>query len=765
MKRKIFVLLAVLLLNPHVPAQTPAPSAPTSQDKPATGDEVVRITTNLIQVDAIVTDKNGNLVTDLKPEDFEIQQDGRTQKITNFSFVSSASVNTKAAAAAATATGEGARVDKSAPPLPPVLEKNLRPEGVRRTIALVVDDLGLSLESIHFVRKALRKFVDEQMQPGDLVAVMRTVGGVGRLEQFTTDKRLLYAAIERIKWFPVGRGDDVSSVGMLPNETADARSAASIRELLDFRREALGVGTLNAVKFVIRGLKDLPGRKLVVLLSESFVLTTADGRSVLSSGSERSQRMTAAMNDLIDQANRASTVIYTINAGGLQTLGLTAADGRQTIIPELNLQTVGSGDSGGPPSVGPGVRAGVTQGEASLRNLDILVNSRRNQYFESQYVLDYLAEETGGLSIRNTNDISGGLGRMLDDQRGYYLLGYRPDDKTFEPGKDSPKLHKLEVKVKRPGLKVRSRNSFYGLTSDEALSPAARTPAEQLRGALTSPFASGDINVRLTSLFGNEPQAGSFMRSIIHVDARDLEFKQAADGARAATVELVAVTYDASGNLVDQITGSQTFNVRADAYERTLKDGFTSVLNVPVRRPGAYQLRVAVRDAASARLGSASQFVEVPDPKGRLALSGIVLTGVDQRAATTAAAPATMSGGEVDPQSGPAMRRLKQGMVMEYGYLVYTGLQAAEASKPAKQQLVTRMRLFRDGKQVFTGAEKPLAIEGQADPQRLVAGGRFGIGRDLAPGEYVLQVLVTDMTAKDKRRATATQWIDFEIVK
>ena len=121
-----------------------------------------------------------------------------------------------AGAAKPTATGKPAvAVEKSAGPVPPV---TLRRDQVRRTIALVVDDLGLSFESIHTVREALKKFVDEQMQPGDLVAIIRTRGGIGALQQFTADKRVLYAAIEKVRWYPMGR----SGVEAVPRIEATA---------------------------------------------------------------------------------------------------------------------------------------------------------------------------------------------------------------------------------------------------------------------------------------------------------------------------------------------------------------------------------------------------------------------------------------------------------------------------------------------------------------------------------------------------------------
>src|SRR6185436_9355797 len=158
-------------------------------------DDVVRITTNLVQVDAVITDKNGKLVTDLKPEELQLLEDNRAQKITHFFYIAG---NTTAAPSPSKPIGP----DSKTLGVPP---ERLRPEDVRRTIALVVDDLGLSFQSTHFVRRALKQFVDQQMQAGDLVAIIRTSGGMGALQQFTSDRRQLYAAIEHIKWNPGGR--------------------------------------------------------------------------------------------------------------------------------------------------------------------------------------------------------------------------------------------------------------------------------------------------------------------------------------------------------------------------------------------------------------------------------------------------------------------------------------------------------------------------------------------------------------------------------
>jgi VWFA-related protein len=166
------------------------------QTPPAPG--VIRINVNLVQVDAVVTDNNGKAVIDLKAEDFEVFQDGKPQVITNFSFI-----NVKESAARAFANRPVLQ-PRGAPGTPPPGPPAFRPQQIRRMVALVVDDLGLSFDSIVRIRQSLTKWVDTQMQPDDMVAVVRTSAGMGALQQFTADRRLLHSAIDRIR-FTTGR--------------------------------------------------------------------------------------------------------------------------------------------------------------------------------------------------------------------------------------------------------------------------------------------------------------------------------------------------------------------------------------------------------------------------------------------------------------------------------------------------------------------------------------------------------------------------------
>ncbi len=746
---KIQLLIATLvmfLVVAPIAGQTPSPS-PTQQP-----DEVVSVTTNLVQVDVVVTDKEGKQVTNLLPDDFEIVEDNKRQKITNFSYV---------AADSGSVSQPGAKTDPSISPA------RLRPDQAHRTIALVVDDLGLSFDSIISVRQALKKFVDEQMQPNDLIAILRTSTGMGALQQFTSDKRQLYAAIERVRYYPAGRG------GLSPFAPFSTRqdvfvddSVQMINEMEEARAGNIAVGTIGALGYVVDGLRDLPGRKAVVFFSEAFRLFTTQGRN---------QQLIQALRRLTDKANIASTVIYTIDASSLEPTSITARDSaagaaRYNFNPTDLDQ--GSGFRSVPPPPARTVERSDTTASiaaaaerdsvSAFRRLEALSKQRDQQNFESQSVLSLLARDTGGLFINNTNDLSIGIRRAAEDQKGYYLIGFRPEQSVIDPATGRRRYRNLKVKVKNSNAQVRARNGFYGISTEEVRS-GRRTRDEQLIAALTSPFAAAGVDVRLTTLFDNEPTTGALLRSLINVDANDISFTKEADGSYKTVIDVVAINFGDNGRVVDEMANTKTINVSASAYQRVLQSGLSFALNIPIKQAGSYQLRVAIRDPVSERIGAASQYVEVPDlSKQRLALSGILISGTNQAVAASSSSAAGATASEPDPQAGPAVRRLRQGMILNYAYTIYN----AQLNSTGQPQLQTQMRLFRDGKPVFTGKTINYNASKQANMKQLDALGRILVGPDLTPGEYILQIVVTDILVKNSksRAATATQIIDMEIV-
>jgi VWFA-related protein len=698
-------ILAVCALTGF--GQRPDPAA-------ADQDEVVKISTNLIQIDVTVTDSKGKPITDLRPDEIEIYENGQKQPVTNFSFVSGA----------APTAAKPKPVDKSAVPVP---QGVLRPEQIRRTIALMVDDLSLSFESAHHTRRSLKKFVDDQMQDGDLVAIIRTGAGIGALQQFTSDKRLLYAAIEKVKWNPMGSGG-ISAFAPIqqadaasdedaeadPEETAPAADPAAALD--SFRTSTFATGTLGALRYVVTGMSELPGRKSVILFSDGFRIFDEDDA--------QSDVVLDFLRQLVDTANRSSVVFYTVDARGLVSTGFTAADQISDTSPEA---------------------------------MESVASARRSQLLDTQEGLAYLAEETGGFAVKNNNDLSGGVARVLADQS-YYLVGYEPDDDTFDPAKR--KFNQLTVKVLRPGANARYRSGFFNVPDrDESTSrPAAASPVTQLETALVSPFAVNGISLRLNALFGNDTRNGSFVRSLLHINAADLKLTDDKDGAKKAVFDVLAMSFGDNGQIVDQIAKTYTLVLKPDAYRRTLADGFVYHFMFPVKKAGAYQYRVAIRDAQGGKVGSASQFIEVPDlKKNRLTTSSVVIENFTaDEWKMDASSPAGRSVSK--PMSDTAVRKIKPNTVLRYGYEIYN----AKTGSDKRPRLLTKIRVFRNGELILDGRQSPPDIQGQTDLQHLKATGALAIGQKMTPGDYILQVVVTDTLAKPKQN-TATQIVQFEV--
>jgi VWFA-related protein len=749
MKKNLALLLAFLLVCAQAHARADASASPRQQTAPQQSprrqqptptpaadtddDNVVRITTNLVQFDAVVKDNRGRMVTDLRPEDFEVFVGGKRQEVTNFAYVSAEPDAATAPSPAPSPAGVVA---------PPVRSALPRPGQVRRTIALVADDLNTSWENMPYVRRALRKFVDEQMQPNDLVAVLRTSAGMGALQQFTSDKRLLYRAIEGMRWNPRGRGligsftpieDDplnrpvrktgdpqgdrgpqiIDDAKALADDAAQREKSAS--ELRETREQAFTVGALGSLGFLMRAMSELPGRKSVLLFSEGFVIYKR-------SDPGENLRVREELRRLVELANRTAVVVYPIDPRGVMVTAMTAED---------------------------------STGGQSPQAIQGLIDSRAASYRDTQDPLLYIARGTGGFFTRNRNDMVKSVQSVLDDQKGYYLIGFRPDESVFETVKGRRRFNELSVKVKRPGTHVRARAGFLGVTDAEAKS-APRTPLQQLVGALASPFASGDVPVRLTSLFAGDDARGLYVNSLMHIDMSNVRFTDEADGWHKAVIDLFALTFGEGGEIVDVVNRKETVRARAEAFERVRTGGLVYAMRVPVKKPGAYQLRVAVRDNADEKLGSASQYIEVPDlKKDRLALSGVAIQARDYAAAT--------AGGEGqfnDPQGSPAVRRFRQGMEVSYYFNIYNARLDRATGRP---RLQTQMRLFRDGRQVYAGPPVPFDPGRQTDMKNLLSGTRLGLDAGFVPGEYLLQVVVTDLLAPGKQ-GSATQWADFEIV-
>ncbi len=716
-------------------AQTPQP---TTTPPPLEDDgDVVKISTNLIQVDVTVTDKNGNPVTNLKADDFEIYENGKKQKITSALFVSSQVIPE------GKSTKNKERFGIEIPK--PVGE--VTSNEVRRTIALVVDDLSLSFESVHFVKRSLRNFVEKQMQQGDLVAIVRTGSGIGALQQFTTDKRRLYAAIEKVKWNSRGAGGISVFKPFSSHKAFDieiGRGASEGNEDVpvsetgfeDTRKELFASGSLGAIQYVVEGMDRLPGRKSVLLFSDGFQIFSRGETNFTGSS-----RVLDSLTNLVESANRAAVVIYTMDARGLQTIDFTAAD------------DVGST----PPDEG-----GIVQTTSNT-----LISGRRAAFATSRDGINYLAKETGGFSIYNTNDLNAGVKRVLDDQS-YYLIAYEPEAESFDPEKR--KFNKLNVKVLKNDVEVRYRSGFFNISDDKfKKSEVSLTGNEKILDALVSPFTVNNVSISLSTIFKSDERDNLFVDSYLHINSNDLKFIKTADGKNKAVFDIVVANFGDNGIPTDQISKTFTISVEGQTYDAIIRDGFVYYFTLPVKKPGAYQMRVAIRDQTTDKVGSASQFIEIPKlKKDRLTLSGIVVDNISYKEwnAGLNSDQGKMIVGEDTPEnnssalSDTALRQFKRETVLRYALEVYN----TQISSQKRSDLYIRTRLFRDNILVYEGTDVPIISDSAESSPIKPTSGAINLGTNLKPGDYILQIIVTDKLAKEKRQI-ATQFVQFEIIE
>jgi VWFA-related protein len=719
----ILTLLSVLLTS----AQTPTPTP---------DDDVVKISTALIQIDATVTDKKGNIVRDLKPEDFEVYENGKKQSITNFSFISPISTSQPGSANQSSAKEKV----KSNIPLPPV---KLKAEQIRRTYAIVVDDLGLSAPSMFWVKSALKKFVNEQMQEGDLVAILRVGTGLGALQSFTSDKRQLLAAVDKIRWNSLAnpfsyKPIDPNFVDELPagsNVSAQQEELRALKRAKDEefrlksaidRQSNVATGTLGALNYVIRGMSNLPGRKSIMFFSEGFA---AFDRSPTSPPIPKATKIMEALRGVAESATRASVVLYTFDPRGIYA---PMAEAQDDIA---------------------GLDKATGNNSQMVRDREIAIN-------DTVDTLRYLAEQTGGIASLG-NDMNKGIEKVFIDQS-YYLLGYQPDSETFDPKKD--KFNKLEVRLKRPDLKIRYRSGFFGIADDELKQIALKqTPNQKIYAALSSPFGADEINLSLYPIFYNDFQDRNYIRALIHIDAKDLTFTTEPDGFYQTSFEIIASVFDTNGASANNGISKTTLRFSPENYVKVQKDGVIYNLETPIIVTGGYQFRVALRDPATDKLGSASQFIEVPDLKKKnLTLSQLLVRNYSLTRWNE-----LIKGQNLDPRSdqvnflfNTSLREFKRGTVMSYYYIIYN----AKTESKQKPQLEVQTRLFRDGKLVLENQPQPLEIGEQKDLRRIETSNAITLGTDLELGDYIMQIVVTD-TLADKKRQIATQWIDFEVVQ
>lgn len=723
-----------------------------AQQPAGQGADVVRIRTELVQIDVAVKDAKGAFLRDLQRGDFEILEDGRPQVITHFAvgsatrpaaFLPQAAAGRAANPADATST---AGADVAAPIAP------------GRHIVLAVDDYHLVAENLFAVKAALRQFIETAVAPEDRVAMMATSGVLGLYEQFTTDRAAIKRAIERLRLQDrtgthlggvpyisayqaelieendaealqialeeIGQRQGRTTVrgnnsslrspprGTDPDEGAVRAKARNI-VMENARYTAI---TLASLEQTIRRLSQLPGRKVMVLLSDGFFTKNL---AVMSAYDLR--RIT-------DAATRAGVVIYSVDARGLvakPTLG-SAADPQSSTVTRF-----------------PEARKRVVQGEIGAK----------------QEGLFTLAKDTGGLPFFNNNDLGNGLRRVLEDTEAYYVLAYEPTNQARDG-----RFRKIMVRLAgHPEARIQTRAGYFAPTettaeaepkkkekpAKKAAQEAAEAKLNQYRAALTSLVPLRDIPLTMQTHFIRLPSAEA--RGII---TAQLDVSNLGLGAPKA-LEIFGVVLDESGKAVN--TFSQTFELKAETNSAAPRQ--TKLLNyhnvVPLGA-GLYHVRLAVADAEMACVGTAAAWLEVPPLKPQtLSLSSLFLAAEGQELGDIYdALGATLGNSAPGSRALEPQQRFKRGINLDFLVLAYQ----TQVDAQGIGRLLIQVNVLQNGKVLYAAppGEIPLTKEFAEQGQPCIA--RVPLFT-YEPGAYELQLEITDQVSKQ----SATRKLSFTI--
>lgn len=731
MIKRAITLLMLLSLAGIAYAQEKA--QPKVEDKP------IRISTELIQLDVVVTDKNGKVVTGLTKDDFELFEGGKKQAISFFEFVES-TIRSKGPA------------DKSGVQPSPENEE-LTAADVKRIFAFVVDDLTIRGEDLIYVREMLTNYVNNQMGPQDLVAIIRTVGGRGLLQQFTSNKQLLLRAINSltVSTHPLSAVATVGQdppLGRVPDPIQDTEAAidsgeqqgtlvigpqlSPAAEAIDEARQVTrAIMTLGTASFVIDSMKQLPGRKSLVLISGGLPIL---GREFSTFGLDISN----LINRLADTATRAGVAVHTMNIRGLSANAGVASfvdtPGKSAIPTDIG--SLSNSISGGGPN-GPGFGRGPNE---ALLGKDVL---------QDQLGLRVLASATGGLSVMNKNNFADGLGKIVDSSEGYYLLAYTPTDEKFDG-----KFRRLEVKVKGGGLRVLTRTGYFARVDKETES--ATTKEQQLLAAVRSPLARRDINVGALMTYravqapkNTDDSKGSKGDSGLHgaidiymlIDPKTLKLDEVG-GKQNANFDVAVFVFDEFGEMRGGFSKTIDTNLTPEEYARVTKGGLTYTADT-ILPPGAYQLRMAVRDNKTGSTGTMQRYIEVPDlAQGKIAASSLMISAAptgDTKTPNTIAITAD--------------RRVSRSQDLRYAVMVYNA-----KLKDGKAQVRVQMSISQNGKVLHKEAEETMQSAG-GNAANLIKVGQLGLSR-VPPGRYTITLTIIDPLA-DKKSQTLIRSQDF----
>jgi len=701
-----FCLLPVVI--PAQTTQTTTPPVSASGAATRQGNSfLLRVQTNVVLVDVRVTDKRGQPVTDLKPGDFRVYEDGVEQKVTSFS--------TENIAQLATAGGEGgapAIIDLSRLPTVVSPAQVNRMVQDHRLLVLFFDLSSMQVDDLLRAVRSAENFVRKQLTPADLVAVTTYSSDLRVVQNFTNDRDELHKALESIR---IGESSSLATQG--ETGTAGGTSATGEEIVAEDTSEAFTPDEtefnifntdekLAALESLADLLRGVPGRKSVIHFSSGLEKTGIENQAQL--------RATT------DAANRADVSFYTVDARGL----------------------VGLPPGGDATSASPSGTAVYTASAFS---------SQMSSLEGGRETLASLATDTGGRTFYDMNDFSQAFTDVQKDNTTYYLLGYTPSN-----SRSDGRFRRIKVEVNRPGVRVQARPGYYAPKNFRQFTDEDKELQLEQAMDLDEPFVDLPLAIETAHFLQRDRQyyvllAAKIPGSVVSFLNKSSSHRTEFDFAWRAT--------DSSGHVAAALRDTLPVKLDPDNYQRVLASNFLYEGGF-VLPPGTYKLKAVVRENESGKMGTFEEPLVLPPAGGPgLAVSSVVVSNqVDQRGPASAG-----KGRKGQPQDAnlhplqvgstsvlPSVTRVFRTNQSLYAYLESYPPANAEKSEGAAQPATrpssaVALVFFRGGAKISEAGPFP------GEPQKSSGGVvRYLVKIPLAkfpPGRYWMQVNVLDPAA------------------
>ncbi len=674
--------------------------------------DVIKVTSNLVNLDVMVKDKKGKAITDLKAKDFTISENGVPQKIEFFDPT--------------LASGNDAVQRPIVSGQPKPRSPNALP---RNIISLVLDGQTTEAANLKHVRDGMMKFIRERVSDSDSVALFSISGGLQLLQTFTQDKGKLIAAVDKaygsssVSKTSEQRGitENIKALreqlasgpaGTEPITTAAGGSAAAqaliaqhVLEQYIQLRSALSVQqsrpVLAALAAICEGLRPIPGKKTLVMFSQGFVAP---------------QVLDWQVQSTIDIANRANVAIYIIDSSGLT--GGTPQSG--ALVPSSPL-----GDISAATSMESRRRAGA--GESVF---DI---TRQEGLNRQQDLLYRISDDTGGHFIKNTNDIAGGLDRIDAEIRSRYTFAYRSTDPNFDGS-----FRKVKVEVSRSDANVFARAGYYAIPPSQVvpLSPEDM----KLLGNFSTMEAHSTLPLSL-QLNSFRSRQGSYVVPLsFEIPPGAVEFERNGDKQRLQLDVLGVVRREGEDKILSRLGGNFEVGLTAQQYQSILNDKIFYRQDMQFEA-GVYTIELVVKDRLSGKVAAKRQRLVLPVADSEFSATEAVLSRHADPLRQTSAGPGdVLSEGHGLIRPSPSREFHATDNLIIF-FLLYNAAPAAQTGKPLVRVTLT---LIKDG----TPAIRPFDYELTeiiAEPVPHLTFAKYVKLTGLPPGKYSAVIAARDI--------------------